>query len=181
MIIVLSLQESEKCQTFTKTGRKWTDAQPLGLINISPSKCLFHMLTDRCVDLDECNVRSLVHIFDFGIIGAATLQLHFHPVLIGHNVGIGHNLAIFWHNKARTAGHCHLPLGVSHPVRGEWEGGRRRRELGYHYPLSKTFIFQKHTAESSKLNTWTGVEDLKAESKQSVGVWAGGKYMKIVL
>lgn len=81
VIIDLSLQESEKCQTFYKTGRndqvlisrKWTDAQPLGLINILPSKCLFHMLTDRCVDLDERNVRSLVHIFDFGIIGAATL------------------------------------------------------------------------------------------------------------
>lgn len=52
-------------------------------------------LTHRCVDLDEGDVRLLVHVFDFGVIGAAALQLHLYSVLVGHDVGVCHNLSIF--------------------------------------------------------------------------------------
>ena len=100
------------------------------------------VLTDRCFDLNEGDVRFLVHVFDFGVVGAAALQLHFHPVLVGHDVGIGHNQAVLWHDEARTAGHRHLPLGISHPV-----GGSR----GW-------FIFTSHFqgpfSEKNRLNTW---------------------------
>ncbi|TNN69617.1 hypothetical protein EYF80_020107 [Liparis tanakae] len=44
---------------------------------------------------------------------ATALQLHFHSVLVGHDVGVGHNLPVFRHNKARTAGHRHFPLGIA--------------------------------------------------------------------
>ena len=73
-------------------------------------------VTHRCIDLNEGDVRFLVHVFDFRVVEGAALQLHFHPVLVGHHVGIGHNLAILCHNEARTAGHCHLSLGIGHPV-----------------------------------------------------------------
>lgn len=67
------------------------------------------------VNFDECDVRLLVHVLDFGFVGGSIFQLNFDPVLVSHHVGVCHNQSIFGHDKPRPTGHRHLPLRKREP------------------------------------------------------------------